>query len=433
MRTALALTLTLLAAAPAFADATEEVRQAEIAFAKAFADRDEAKFFSFVADDATFASGAGTQSGKPAVVKAWSNFFKSPAAPFSWGPERVFVSADGKLGLSTGPVFGPDGRIGAHYISTWRKEADGTWKVVFDGPGGAGPYLPEDVPPVEEGFVTADDGVKLHYRKIGRSPVTIIMPLGFILYDDFRQLSDLATVITYDMRNRGRSDRVEDTSTLTIHQDVKDLEAVRRQLKVEKFVPIGYSYLGMMVALYAMEHPERVRRIVQLGPVPITYDTQFPAAAAAAPPQDGVARLAALRAQKDADQKALCEAQLAVSSYTLVGNPANHARVRSNCDLPNEWPANFARQLQTHFGSVKALKIDRNELKAKVTMPVLTIHGTLDRNAPYGGGKEWAETLPNARLVTVNGAAHASWLDNPVVVFGSIRQFLRGEWPLGAE
>jgi pimeloyl-ACP methyl ester carboxylesterase len=39
-------------------------------------------------------------------------------------------------------------------------------------------------------------------------------------------------------------------------------------------------------------------------------------------------------------------------------------------------------------------------------MPVLTIHGTKDRNAPYGSGREWAFNLPNARLLTIKGGAH---------------------------
>ena len=30
------------------------------------------------------------------------------------------------------------------------------------------------------------------------------------------------------------------------------------------------------------------------------------------------------------------------------------------------------------------------------------------------------------------GAAHVSWADDPATVFASIRQFLRGEWPLAA-
>ena len=42
------------------------------------------------------------------------------------------------------------------------------------------------------------------------------------------------------------------------------------------------------------------------------------------------------------------------------------------------------------------------------TQPVLTIHGRKDRNAPYGAGREWASLLPNARLLTLDRAAHQS-------------------------
>jgi pimeloyl-ACP methyl ester carboxylesterase/ketosteroid isomerase-like protein len=430
---ALAATIAL----PLAADPVEEVRQAETAFAKAFADRDQARFFALVADDATFMSAGRTLHGKKSVVEVWSNFFKDRVAPFSWGPERVVVSGDGKLGFSTGPIFDIEGKHAGNYFSTWRREANGEWRVVFDGPGSAPAFLPEAAPRVEEGFVTADDGVKLHFRKIGSAPQTLIVPLGLVLYDHVRQLSDIATVITYDMRNRGRSERVENVNTLTIQQDVRDLEAVRKHFKVEKFVPVGYSYLGMMVAMYAMEHPDRVSRIVQLGPVQMRFDTQFPEhltepRSSIGAPADLVARYQELRGKKDVEQKDLCAVQAAVSAYVLVGNPAHHARVTSRCDLPNEWPANFARQLETHWGSVKKLELTDADLK-KVAMPVLTIHGTRDRNAPYGAGREWALKLPNARLVTVPGAAHAAFVEDPVTVWGSVRQFLRGEWPLGAE
>jgi len=63
-------------------------------------------------------------------------------------------------------------------------------------------------------------------------------------------------------------------------------------------------------------------------------------------------------------------------------------------------------------------------------VPVLTIHSDQDRNVPYAGGVAWVQALPDAKLVTVKGAAHAAWLDDPVTVFASIRHFIRGEWPL---
>ena len=130
--------LTLIAAA-AFADPAAEVRAAEVAFAKAFADRDQAKFFSMVADDATFIGGRSTQVGKPEVVKVWSGFFKDAKAPFSWGPENVHVNAAGDLGISIGPIKSPDGKHIGNYSSVWQKQSDGTWKVIFDGPGSPPP------------------------------------------------------------------------------------------------------------------------------------------------------------------------------------------------------------------------------------------------------------------------------------------------------
>jgi pimeloyl-ACP methyl ester carboxylesterase len=377
-------------------------------------------------------SGTRTLRGKPEVVKVWSTFFNGPA-PFTWGPDRVVVSGDGKLGFSTGPIYDGEGRPSGSYISTWRREADGSWKVLFDGPGIAQPPVGE----IEEGFVTAPDGVKLHYRKVGRAPQTVIVPLGFVLFDEVKQLSDIATVITYDMRNRGRSQKLENLASATIQQDVKDLETVRAHFKVDRFVPIGYSYLGMMVAMYAMEHPERVSRLVQIGPVPPVFATEYPKELTE--PQDSMnlpadlrQRYMELRKNPDVDPKIFCEVQGEVMSYLVVGNPANRTRVKSNCALENEWPVNFSKQLETHWGSVKKMQLTDADL-AKVKMPVLTIHGTRDRNAPYGAGREWARRLPNARLVTVPNAAHAVYLEDPVAVWGAIRQFLRTDWPLGSE
>ena len=439
MKHCFVLLMIFIVAPFALADPIDEVRNAEIGFAKAFAERNREKFFSFVADDATFLSAGRTMNGKPQVVQGWSRFFEGPTAPFEWGPERVVVNAAGTIGFSTGPIFDASGTHIGSFNSTWRKESDGSWKVLFDGPGSAAACLPETAAKIEEGYVTADDGLKLHYRKVGRAPLTIIMPLGFIVFDDFKTLADIATLITYDMRNRGRSDRVEKSETLTIHQDVKDLEAVRRHFNVDKFVPAGYSYLGLMVAMYALDHPQRVSRIIQLGPVAIRFDTEFPKGLTHGRDDMGVSeeemkayREARAAGAAEKTPRAFCEQQEKIMSRLLVGNPAHASRIASQCHLENEWPVNFARHIEHHFGSVKALKMEKSAFTA-IKVPVLTIHGTKDRNAPYGAGREWAMTLPDARLVTVHGAAHSAWSDDPVTVFTAIREFLRGNWPRTAE
>ena len=42
------------------------------------------------------------------------------------------MNGAGTLALSTGPVSAPDGKVISHYYSTWRRDADGHWRVVFD-------------------------------------------------------------------------------------------------------------------------------------------------------------------------------------------------------------------------------------------------------------------------------------------------------------
>jgi proline iminopeptidase len=433
----LALIIILPALPVSAADAVLDVRTAETGFAKAFADRDKVKFFSYVADDAVFLNPLGTLRGKPQIIERWSRFFDGVAeAPFQWGPERVEVTGDGRIGFSMGPIYLPNGEHAGYYSSVWQKQGDGTWKVIVDGPGNPPPHLASNAAPFEEGFVPTPDGVKLHYRKLGEGPVTLIVPLDFALYDVMKQFADIATVITYDLRSRGRSSRAKDVETLTIRQDVADLETVRAHFKAEKFVPVGFSYLGKMVMLYTAAHPDRVRRVVQLAPVAnVKESTPAPQMDFGAAPAD-IERWQKMLADGSMQKtpREFCLAQWQVLRFYMVGNPkhAPNFAMDEMCTLENEWPVNANVALSSVMASVEKASLSAEELK-KVTMPVLTIHGTSDRNAPYSGGRAWAAQLPDARLVTVPGGAHAVWLDDPVTTFGAMRHFLRGEWPVGSE
>lgn len=119
-------------APPAAAAVEDQVRATERAFAKTMADRDHAAFTSFLADDTVFFGGAEPLRGKAAVAAAWQRYYDGPAAPFSWTPERVAVLQAGDLALSTGPVFDPAGTRVSTFNSVWKRQGDGSWKIVFD-------------------------------------------------------------------------------------------------------------------------------------------------------------------------------------------------------------------------------------------------------------------------------------------------------------
>lgn len=117
---------------PDNAELRRQVAAAESAFAKTMADRDHAAFMSFLSEEAVFLNGGKPLRGKAAVAAHWKQFYAGPSAPFSWKPELVEVTDSGTLAQSIGPVYAPDGSLIARFYSTWRLEAPGVWRVVFD-------------------------------------------------------------------------------------------------------------------------------------------------------------------------------------------------------------------------------------------------------------------------------------------------------------
>jgi proline iminopeptidase len=291
---------------------------------------------------------------------------------------------------------------------------------------------------VEKGYIKTADGARLFYEKTGSGPA-IIVPGRLFLFPAFKQLADQYTIVSYDMRDRGRSSFVADDAKLTIQNDIADLEAVRRHFGINKFVPVGYSYLGLMVIMYAMDHPEHVERIVQLGPVPLKWPGQYPPQympqdLTPVPDRAAVEELEQLKKQHydRAHPKDYCEKQWAVQRFRLIGDPANVNKISYQpCLMPNEYPVALDRHFRFAFTSVQKLDIPKESL-ARVQVPVLIIHGTQDRNAPYGSGREWAHNLPDARLLTVPNGAHQSFDEYPEIVFPAISAFLAGEWPADA-
>lgn len=112
--------------------ARAQVEATERAFAQSMADRDPAAFKAFLASEAVFFSGPEPLRGADAVAGYWQRFFESPQAPFSWAPDQVVVLESGTLALSTGPVHDPEGKPIARFVSVWRQEGPGIWRIVLD-------------------------------------------------------------------------------------------------------------------------------------------------------------------------------------------------------------------------------------------------------------------------------------------------------------
>ncbi|HEX6434584.1 MAG TPA: alpha/beta hydrolase, partial [Gemmatimonadales bacterium] len=61
----------------------------------------------------------------------------------------------------------------------------------------------------------------------------------------------------------------------------------------------------------------------------------------------------------------------------------------------------------------------------RVNAPALVIHGSADP-LPLDGARDWAETLPNGKLVLLEGIGHFPYVEAPETFFPIVEEFLRG-------
>jgi pimeloyl-ACP methyl ester carboxylesterase len=279
--------------------------------------------------------------------------------------------------------------------------------------------------------VVTSDGLRLAVAHDGGR---LIVPNGAGFTSDLAAIWARHPPLVYDLRNRGASDPVPDASRLSrgVLNDVDDLETVRRTADFDTIDLLAHSYVGVIAMRYAIAHPARVRRAVLLSPAP-----PDPAAHPAPPPDATTAavfaRLADLQRTPPAgDAAARCRAFWEVLAVLFVADPALAARVAGwgRCDLPNE--RGFMAYWTAHVEPSLRAAAPTDAQLARVTCPVLIVHGTADRSAPYEGGRAWARRLPNARLLTVAGVAHAPWIERPAII-GELTRFLDGAWPDASE
>jgi uncharacterized protein (TIGR02246 family) len=146
----LAVLATILGFGVALADTADQVRCREIGFSRSAEVRDAEAFATFIDEDARFVGGS-VRRGPTAVVESWGPFFAEDGPEIAWRPQFVEVLEDGTLALTRGPyrmvTTGEDGTRKEYwgtFNSVWRKQADGSWKIVFDAGSD-----PDETPPDE--------------------------------------------------------------------------------------------------------------------------------------------------------------------------------------------------------------------------------------------------------------------------------------------
>jgi len=133
--------------------ATAALLQVDRDFAQTGLAKNIDRFMSYIAEDVRFYSAGVMLTGKLPFRDGWAKGFADPNWSITWAPLYAEATQSADLGYTTGSFEihekDSDGtplvRKGS-YVTIWRKQPDGTWKVALD----IGSFVPPKAPTVAQ-------------------------------------------------------------------------------------------------------------------------------------------------------------------------------------------------------------------------------------------------------------------------------------------
>ncbi len=303
-------------------------------------------------------------------------------------------------------------------------------------PRATGASVASPDPLIRSGFATADDGVRLYWRAVGEGPVLVCnngVGVSTYFWRYFVEFfSAHYTVVLWDYRAHGRSDRVADwrTADMSIERLAKDLRAVINAVAGDApVVLVGHSMGCQVLFEYYRNHADRVVGLVpMLGSAGKTLETFFD--------YSGSPRLFEI-ASRVVDQR----------------GAASHAIMRPLLRSPLAWfitwrfdlvDPMYARRedMVKYLGHISRLdlrvflhnvlevqKHDAWDVLPTITVPTLVVAAERDAFTPMWLSRKIVTTIPGAELLVLADASHAALIEQPENIHHRVQRFLEQRIP----
>jgi proline iminopeptidase len=258
--------------------------------------------------------------------------------------------------------------------------------------------------------------VELHFRTVGQGAPLVILSGGpgqdvRQLADVYDRLADFRTCILLDQRGTGRSVLSKlDPETVRLDLYVRDLEALRRHLKLEKLSLLGHSWGAMLALAYAVEHPEHTDQLVLIGTGPIALDYLQ----VAGDNLDHRRGMLHVRGE-------LGEAQDLFELRPFFFDQKK-AEAFANRDRTGEKAVAVSHLI---FSDLMKRGFDLRPGARKLQGKTLILQGRQDL-MPESFVLEMSAIIPNSKLVFVERSGHFPWIEQPEPFFAALLPFLKG-------
>ena len=261
--------------------------------------------------------------------------------------------------------------------------------------------------------------VHVAYQVFGEGEIDLVFFPGFVsnieIYWEqplfarwLRKLGSFARVITFDKRGTGLSDRLDVLPTMDERMD--DVRAVMDAAGSERAAVFGLSEGGSLATLFAAHYPERCRALVLWGAF-AKFSSWFPTS-----------------------EKLERFFEYAEKDWGTGGNIGAWAPAQKDDPEFREWFAKRERASASPAAVVALMRmnmvIDISGILPYVHVPTLVVHRTHDPVVNVEGGRQLANSIPNARLLELPGINHFPFLgDDTDQITNEVAEFLTGVKP----
>jgi pimeloyl-ACP methyl ester carboxylesterase len=259
------------------------------------------------------------------------------------------------------------------------------------------------------------NGIEIYYEIAGEGDALVLISgLGYPLWQWHKMvpyLSQHFTVITFDNRGVGRSDKPAGPYTASML--AADTVGLMDGLGIENATIMGHSMGGFVAQALALEYPTRVNKLVLAstnfgGPhhVPITPEAM------------------AVLTDLKSDPVTRFKNGLGVS--TAPGFPENHPevlqawlewRIANPLDLTS-----YQAQMGIGLSLLPEAACFEHKL-SQVTAPALILFGAHDKVVPPANADLLAHRLPNSQVVILPDAGHFFSIEIPADAANAVIQF----------
>ena len=281
-----------------------------------------------------------------------------------------------------------------------------------------------------EGFLAVNGG-KIWYKVIGNGDGTPILLLhggpGSPSYylNPLAELSEDRRVIMFDQLGCGRSDRISDTTLMSMDNYVNQVRELVLFLDLKEFYLYGHSWGTMLATDYYLKYPEGIVALIMASPCLSAELWMKDAETLISTLPDSVRTVLQKNISGEVQDSVALRAAV---DFFLKNFYARRTPITQDLDSAHAQTGHNVYRFMwgdNEFFATGTLKdYDRVESLSNIKVPTLYTVGEFDETLP-ATVRHYQSLTPVSRLKIISGAGHMTMHDNPEEDVRAISEFLR--------